>query len=152
MSPSRAQRPRRCLVVGYDRNESSRRAAEWAARELAPDGVLVLVHASRPLHAPADPLASPHERSELGHAMIDELLLEGGDALSDVEMVSEVLDDDPVSALVDAAERHHADAIVLGCERHSRLHRALGVVTSELLGSSPVPVISVPDRVGVDPR
>jgi hypothetical protein len=33
---------------------------------------------------------------------------------------------------------------VLGAERHSRLHTAIGTVTVELLRSSPVPVIVAP--------
>jgi len=135
---------RRCLVLGYDRSDSARHAASWAVEELLPNGMLVIVHACRPLHAPPDPLSSRHERVELGRAMIDELLLEGEDSLRDLEVVSEILDKDPVTALVDASRRHGARAIVVGCEQHSRLHRALGVVTSELLQSSPVPVICVP--------
>lgn len=140
---------RRCLVLGYDRTESARHAAEWAAQDLAPDGLLVIVHASRPLHAPPDPLSTPHERSELGRAMIDELLLEGSGALNAIEVVTEVHDDDPVKSLVDAVARHGASAIVLGSEHHSRLRRALGVVSEDLMKASPVPVISVPDGVSV---
>jgi hypothetical protein len=37
-----------------------------------------------------------------------------------------------------------ARGIVIGHERHSRLHKALGTVTSELLDAAPVPVIAVP--------
>ena len=143
------KQPRRCLVLGYDRTESARRAAEWAAKDLSPNGLLVIVHASRPLHAPVDPLSTPHERSELGRAMIDELLLEGSGALNSIEVVTEVHDDDPVKSLVDAANRHDATAIVLGSEHHSRLHRALGVVSGDLLKASPVPVITVPDGVSI---
>jgi nucleotide-binding universal stress UspA family protein len=140
---------RRCLVLGYDRTESGRRAAEWAAQDLAPDGLLVIVHASRPQHTPPDPLATPHERSELGRAMIDELLLEGSGALNAIEVVTEVHDDDPVKSLLDAVARHDASAIVLGTEHHSRLRRALGVVSDDLLKASPVPVITVPDGVSI---
>jgi nucleotide-binding universal stress UspA family protein len=134
----------RCFVLGYDSNDSSRRAADWAVEELLPDGKLVIVHACRPLHAPPSPLTNAHERERLGRAVVDQLLLGGEDSLRDLDLAVEVLDEDPVSALIDASNRHDARAIVIGCEPHSRLHRALGVVTSELLKSSPVPVISVP--------
>jgi nucleotide-binding universal stress UspA family protein len=135
---------RRCFVLGYDRTDSARRAASWAVNELLPDGKLVIVHACRPLHAPPPPLSTPQERAQLGRAIVDELLLEGEDSLRDLELATEVLDEDPVTALLDAARRHGARAIVVGCEQHSRLHKALGVVTSELLKSSPVPVVAVP--------
>lgn len=134
----------RCLVLGYDRTESARQAAIWTARELQPDGKLVIVYACRPLHAPLSPLSTPQERAQLGRALIDELLMEGEDRLFDIDVATEVSDEDPVSALLAAAERHGAQAIVIGRERHSRLHRALGVLTSELLERSPVPVIAVP--------
>jgi len=133
-----------CLVLGYDRTDSSRRAARWAASELPANGKLVIVHACRPLHAPPPPLSSTQERERLGRAVIDELLLEGEDALFDVNLATEVSDDDPVTALTEAARRHGASAIVVGCEQHSRLHKALGTVTSELLKSSPIPVTAVP--------
>jgi nucleotide-binding universal stress UspA family protein len=131
-----------CLVLGYDRTESSRLAADWAVKQLLPDGKLVIVHSDRPLHAPV--VESAEERRRLGRAFVDELLLEGGDSMFDVDVEVEVLDADPVSAVCDAASRHGADAIVLGSEHHSRLHTALGTVTVELLKCSPVPVVVVP--------
>jgi nucleotide-binding universal stress UspA family protein len=45
-----------------------------------------------------------------------------------------------VSALIEAAGRHGADAIVLGAQCHSALHEAIGTVTGELLKLSPVAV------------
>jgi nucleotide-binding universal stress UspA family protein len=136
-----------CLVIGYDRTESSRRAISWAVQELVPDGKLVIVHACRPLHAPDSPLSSEQERAQLGRAIVDELLLEGERPMFDLEVAAEVSDSDPVSALIDASARHGARAIVVGCDQHSRLHTALGTVTSELLKTSTVPVIAVPKRV-----
>jgi nucleotide-binding universal stress UspA family protein len=137
----------RCLALGFDRNESSRRAAEWAARDLLPNGKLVFVHACRPLHAPPSPISTAGEREQLGRAIIDEFLLEGESSLRDLELAIEILDTDPVTALIDAATRHQADAIVVGSEQHSRVHRAIGVVTAELLKRAPVPVIAVPQSV-----
>ena len=135
---------RRCLAVGYDRTDGSRRAVTWAAAQLQPDGKLVIVRAGKPQHAPASPLSTHGERDDLGRAMVDELLLEGEDSLRDLELAVEILDRDPVSALIEAATRHRASAIVIGHERHSRLQRAFGAVTSELLDASPLPVIAIP--------
>jgi nucleotide-binding universal stress UspA family protein len=139
-----------CLILGYDRTDSSRRAARWAASELHPNGKLVIVHACRPLHAPPPPLSSTQERGRLGRAVIDELLLEGEDSLFDIDIETEVSDENPVNALTEAARRHRASAIVVGCEQHSRLHKALGTITSELLKSSPVPVTIVPNTGAAD--
>ena len=148
MSGTAAEKPEgRCLVLGYDGSDGARRAASWAVSDLPPDGRLVLVRAGRPLHVPPSPLSSAEERAQVGHAIFDELLLDGEESLLDVQLTTEVSDEDPVTALLEAAQRHGAHAIVLGCEQHSRLHRALGVVTTELLQRSPVPVISVPAGV-----
>jgi len=133
-----------CLVVGYDGSQGARAAASWAARSLPADGRLVLVYACRPLHAPPSPLISAGERHRLGQAFLDELALDGEDAFLDVAAHAEVADEGPVDALTEAARRHHASGIVVGCEQHSRLHKALGTVTSELLTRSPVPVTAVP--------
>lgn len=133
-----------CLVLGYDRTDSARAAASWAAQQLLPDGRLVIVHAARPQHAPPSPLSTPRERHETAQAVIDELLMESDGGLLQVEIEAEVSDRDPVSALIDAAQRHRAQGIVVGHEHHSRLHKALGTVTSGLLHGSPVPVVSVP--------
>ncbi len=133
----------RCLVVGYDRTERARGAVAWAAAELSGTGKLVLVHASRGLHAPGSPLVSSRERHELGLALIDELLLTGEDSLFDLDVEAEISDHDPVTALIEAAARHGARMIVVGCEQHSPLHKAFGTVTSELMSRSPVPVTAV---------
>jgi nucleotide-binding universal stress UspA family protein len=138
-----------CLVLGYDRTDSARLAAQWAVKQLLPDGKLVIVHSCRPLHAPPSALSSVEERHRLGRALVDELLLEGEDSLFDLDVEVEVLDSDPVSALTDAAVRHHAEAIVVGSEHHSRLHKAIGTVTIELLAQSSVPVVVVPQTASV---
>jgi nucleotide-binding universal stress UspA family protein len=133
-----------CLIVGYDRSDGARLAAAWAARHLSAEGKLVVVYSCRPLHTPASPLSTPEERHQLGRAVIDELLLDDEDSLFDLEIETEISDRDPVSALIDAAQNHHAQGIVVGHAEHSRLRKVLGTVTSELLNTSPVPVITVP--------
>ena len=140
----------RCLVVGYDRGESARAAVEWAARQLPADGLLVVVFAEKPLHAPQSPLSSAGERRRFAGAAIDELLLEADGAVLDCEILTEISEQDPVSALREAARRHDAEAIVLGSQQHSRVHQAIGTVTSGLLKDSPVPVTVVPSPA-IDP-
>ena len=133
----------RCLVVGYDRSESARAALGWATAELEPKGKLVIVYACRPQHAPPSPLTSSHERSQLGHTTIDELMLEADPKMLDLDIATEVVDQDPASALLGAAKRYDASRIVVGMDEHSRLHQAIGTVITALQKSSPVPVVGV---------
>jgi len=141
-------------VAGHQRSEAAVGAIRWAAERLGEGGKLVVVHACRPLHAPPSPLLSREERLALGRAEMDELLLEEAETLEGLELATEVLDEDPVSALLGAVTRHGADAIVVGSEHRSAARRALGVVTTELLSRSPVPVFAIPGGVGgrVAPR
>jgi nucleotide-binding universal stress UspA family protein len=136
------------LVLGYNRTDSARAAARWATGQLADDGRLAIVHACHDLHLPARPGVSSEQLQRIGRDIVDELLLKGGDELFDVDVAVEVSDEDPVTALREAAVRHGAEAIVVGAELHSRLHAAIGTVTVELLRSSPVPVVVVPLAVG----
>ena len=148
-SSKQADRPSRepggpCMVLGYDRSEGARRASSWAANQLLSGGKLVIVHASRGQHIPPTPLSTQGERRDLGRAILDELILDGDEALLDIHLETVVSDDDPVTALIDAARSHDARAIVIGAKHHSRLHEAFGTVTTALLKTSPVPVITVP--------
>ncbi len=133
-----------CVILGYDRGESARHAVGWTTSELMSGGKLVIVHACRPLHTLPAPLSTTSERHQLGRALLDELMLDGDEKLFDVDFVMEVSDEDPVTALFDAARHHHARAIVIGARQHSRVSEALGTTTNELLRISPVPVIAVP--------
>ena len=145
--PAATRKPavkRLCLVVGYDGSDGSRTAVSWAAGVLPTDGRIVLVYSCRPLHAPRSPLATPAERRRLGRAVIDELMLEAPKQLLEREVAAEISDRDPVRAMTAAARRHGASGIVVGTQRHSRLQKAIGTVTGELLKSSPVPVTVVP--------
>lgn len=134
----------RCIVLGYDGDESSRHAASWAANRLILGGKLVIVHACRPLHTPPSPLSTAAERATTGQAIIDELLLDGDDVLLDIDLETEVSDQDPATALIDTARQYHAEAIIIGSKPHSPLHKALGTVSSELHDNSPIPIIVIP--------
>jgi nucleotide-binding universal stress UspA family protein len=126
---------RAVAALGEDRLDTDLRAdaARWAAGELTAGGKLVVVYACRAQHMPPTPLSSSGERHDEGRAILDELMLDGDPALFDIELETEVSDRDPAAALIDAAHRHRARAIVLGVKPHSRLHEALGTVTTELL-------------------
>jgi nucleotide-binding universal stress UspA family protein len=153
MTPAGTEGSDRCLVVGYDRSDCARGAVAWAASELCGDGKLVLVHSSRGLHAPASPLSSSGERRELGRALIDELVLEADTSLLELDVEAVISEHDPVTALIDAAEHHGAQLIVVGCKQHSPLQKALGTVISELMDRSPVPVTAIgPQAAGVTPN
>ncbi len=141
-------RVRRCLVVGCDRSPSAQGAVEWAGRQVGHEGTLVLVHACKPLMRPPAALSTPEERIEIGHAVIDEMLMEIGGPLLDLDVEVEVLDEDPVTAILRAARAHGAEAIVIGSEHRSRLRAAIGTVTEELLKAAEVPVIAVPEPAG----
>ena len=132
------------LVVGYDGSATARGAVDWAARVLAPGGRIVLVYAAQPQHARPEPLSSAEDRRRYGQALLDELLLEEEPELLDRLGPAVVVDADPVTALTDAAEHWNAQCIVVGSNDRSRLRKALGTVTGELLSRSKRPITVVP--------
>lgn len=135
-----------CIVVGYDGSPEARHAAVWAARRAAPKGKLVIVHASRPRRRwlPVAILQTGDERSDRGHALLDELLMDADDALLDIALEADVVDETPARALIHAARQHDASEIVVGSHHPSRAEAIYGDVTAELVQSAPVPVCVVP--------
>lgn len=140
-------RPRSCVVVGYDGSPAARNATVWAARRVAPDGKVVLVHACRPLHRWLPALSTAVERKDRGRALLDELFLDGDEALFRVRIEAKVLNDDPVHALLSEARRQRAEEIVIGTHRHTTLDPLQGDVAAELVRTAPVPVCVVPVEV-----
>ncbi len=119
------------IVVGYDESEAAKRALERAA-DLAAHGEAKLVVTSvAPVLPPAvaarglgptDPVDPPEaHRAELAHAR-DFLKERGVKAEFDLEI------GDPAEAIVKVADRHQADAIVVGT-------RELGLVDRLMRGS-----------------
>jgi nucleotide-binding universal stress UspA family protein len=150
-SPAADSRFGPCLVVGYDGSPEARHAATWAARRAAPNGKLVLIHASRPRRRwlPIAILATAFERRDRGRALIDELLMDGDEALLEVKAEAHVVDDTPAHALIEAARRYDAREIIVGSHHPSRTDAIYGDVASELVSMAPVPVCVVP--LGEDP-
>jgi nucleotide-binding universal stress UspA family protein len=143
-----------CLVVGYDGSPEARHAATWAARRAAPGGKLVLIHASRPRRRwlPVAILGTAFERRGRGGALIDELLMDGDEALLEVHAEAHVVDDTPAHALIEAARRYDAREIIVGSHHPSRTDAIYGDVASELVRTAPVPVCVVPLGEEPDPR
>jgi nucleotide-binding universal stress UspA family protein len=120
------------IVLGYDDSESSKRALTRVA-ELADvfDAYVVAVSAARPLvpaahgMGPVDPVDPPElHREQLEHAkeVLDEL---------DIPADYEVGLGDPAKVILAAAEKAHADLIVVGTEEPGSISRLLGLSVSE---------------------
>jgi nucleotide-binding universal stress UspA family protein len=135
-----------CAIVGYDGSEEARHAAVWAARHMAPDGRLVLVHAYRPHHRwpSTSALQTSEELTAHGRALIEELLMDANGALLDLDLEIEVEDDDPAHALIASAQQHGAGEIVLGAHHSTRADSFFGDVVAELVKTAPIPVCIVP--------
>jgi nucleotide-binding universal stress UspA family protein len=133
------------IVLGYDESPGARRAlglaVELAQRFAEP---LVLVYGSAPpglvgeeavVHTQA---LAELGRTALAHAVADA-------EAAGVAVKVELLDEKPVPALLDAAERHDARMIVVGTYGESPLRGAiLGSVSYRLLHLSERPVLCVP--------
>jgi len=143
---ARGGRGGRCVVVGYDGSPAARYAVGWAAREVGPEGRVVLVHACRPRRGwiSQAALLTASERRQRGGALIDELLMDGADTLLKANVESAVLDEEPVHALIGAARQYAAEEIVVGSHHRSRLDAVHGDVAAELVRAAPVPVCVVP--------
>ncbi len=134
-----------CVIVGYDGSPAARGAAAWAARRVAPDGRLVLVHASRPTAhwLPVSILGTPAERESHRRALLEELRAEADTALRETALDAEIVDEEPATALLDAARRHGAREIVIGSHRRSAPERFRGEVATQLAHTTTVPVLIV---------
>jgi nucleotide-binding universal stress UspA family protein len=136
-----------CIVVGYDGSEAAREAVAYAARRAGRQGKVHVVHCFGP---PPDWLGAPNYQRMLddhqgrGKAILDALVLEGGDALVDVDYELELLGGHPAEAIVKVAETRDADEIVIGSRGFGRLRAALGSVSHEVLHLADRPVVVVP--------
>ena len=137
------------LVVGYDGSETARAAVTWAADRAGRAGTVYIVHSFSGSVDWYDPLNAAHvpdDHARRGKAVLDALLLEGGNALMDVDYELELVGGDPAKAVNRAADEHDADEIVVGSHGFGKLRSALGSVSHELLRSADRPVVVIPYR------
>ncbi|TVU37273.1 hypothetical protein EJB05_10579 [Eragrostis curvula] len=128
-----AERGKTVVVVAVDDSEHSYHALEWTLRHVAASGAeLVIVHA-KPSPASIVSFGGPGA----GEAMrcVDADLRKIAEAVVDrarrvciansVHALIEVIEGEPRYVLCNAAEKHHADLLVVGSHGYGAIKRAL---------------------------
>jgi nucleotide-binding universal stress UspA family protein len=129
-SEKRSGGPR--VVVGYDGSVAARAAVTWAAVRAGRTGKVWIVHCLAP--------GVPGQ----GKAVLDSLLLEGANALLDVDYELELVEGHPAEALAVSAREHDADEIAIGSRGFGKLRAALGSVSHDVLHEADRPVLVIP--------
>jgi nucleotide-binding universal stress UspA family protein len=141
----------RRIVVGVDGSENSRRALEWAARQVRRDeGELVIVHAwTLPASAHGTLVVPNHHALETRQAYQDAARAKVESALAQVDLDGvrqeiRVVEGLPGEALVEASR--DASMIVVGHRARRRLAAfVLGSTAQFVSRRSAVPVLVVPE-------
>ena len=144
---ARRRDPRPRIVVGYDGSETARAAVTWAAERAGSTGTVYVVHCFSPPVDWYNPIGDgrvPHDSGGRGKAVLDALLLEGGNALLDADYELELVGGNPAEGIANAAKEHDADEIVVGSHGFEKLRSALGSVSHDLLHVADRPVIVIP--------
>ena len=106
---------------------------------------MIVVNATRSQpDAFARPSLEPllHDRLREGHALVDLVFLERSDVFEN-DIDTEVIEDSPAAALLEAARRHDADEIVVGHRDRNRLRALSGSVAHTLVEADARPAIVV---------
>ncbi|MFC8589049.1 universal stress protein [Streptomyces sp. NPDC057217] len=133
------------IVLGYDESPGAARALRIAVEVAAAfDETLVLVYGAAAPGPTGEEYRSHHDAiRQAGRTGLEHAVAEADRA--GVPTVVEVIDEKPAQALVDAATRHAARAIVVGSWSESPIRGALlGSTPHKLLHMSTVPVLCVP--------
>jgi nucleotide-binding universal stress UspA family protein len=140
--------PGRTLLVGYDGSPFSVAALRWAGRQAGSRGRVIAALATE--SAPSQLEARWQEVLRRDDQAAAQQLFEGIDAgafPAGCTWEAEVVEGDSTAeALVAAARRHRADAIVVGSHGHGPLQALLGSVSHKLLEISPVAVVVLGPR------
>ncbi|WP_030208057.1 universal stress protein [Streptomyces bikiniensis] len=133
------------IVLGYDESPGAARALRIAVEVAAAFGeTLVLVYGAAAPGPTGEEYRSHHDAiRQAGRTGLEHAVAEADRA--GVPTVVEVIDEKPAQALIDAATRHAARAIVVGSWSESPIRGALlGSTPHKLLHMSTVPVLCVP--------
>ncbi|WP_432127759.1 universal stress protein [Streptomyces sp. bgisy082] len=133
------------IVLGYDESPGAARALRIAVEVAAAfDETLVLVYGAAAPGPTGEEYRSHYDAiRQAGRTGLEHAVAEADRA--GVPTVVEVIDEKPAQALIDAAARHAARAIVVGSWSESPIRGALlGSTPHKLLHMSTVPVLCVP--------
>mgnify|MGYP000100081626 CR=1 FL=1 len=134
------------ILVPVDSSEQAHEACEFVVREF-PDATMVLLHVINPAEAGYSAQASIPSFSEewyeqekaTAETLFDELVTATGAHEIDIERVVEV--GRPTTAIVDYADDHDIDQIVMGSHSRSGVSRILlGSVAETVVRRASVPV------------
>jgi nucleotide-binding universal stress UspA family protein len=127
------------IVVGVDGSEESRAALDWAVEEgRLRQAPVLAIHAWEVPMVPAPTGLVPPSVEVVGDLtelrdgaadLVETMVREIADGAADVEIRPLTVEDKPVNALLDAAERNDAQLIVVGSRGH-------GGFVSLLIGST----------------
>lgn len=138
------------IVLGLDGSDESRSALDWAVRATGENGVVHAVHAISPAVELAVAAAQVDSAPMAGHRAEDLERWVAPAAVGRVEVLCEVVEDDPADALLRTSEEVGADLIAVGVHARARFTpRTLGHVTATLIRRTDRPLVVVrpgPDR------
>jgi nucleotide-binding universal stress UspA family protein len=132
------------LVVGYDGSDESRAAVAYAVARAGRRGDVTIVHALDSALPLPGMRQVAGESLEHGDALLDALLLEDGDVLTDTGFDVRLVRAKPVDALIATAEEVGAEEIVVGARGLGRVRSVLGSTSQELIHRAPCPVVVIP--------
>ncbi|MCB0996600.1 MAG: universal stress protein [Acidimicrobiales bacterium] len=135
-------------VVGVDGSPPSDAALRWTVRHLASGGSVHLVHGTEGYVDSVRELLGfdPHDVAERIAAAHLDTWTRG---LGRTEHSAEAVAATPADAILDAADRLDADAVVVGVHSHRRwAPHHVGSIAAKLLHRSSVPVVVVPAPEG----
>jgi len=139
------------ILVPVDGSEQAHEACEFVTREF-PDAELVLLHVINPAEAGYSAQASIPSFSEewydqqhsKAEALFEEITENVEAAGVDLTVTTAIEVGKPVAAIVEYAEEHDVDQIVMGSHGRSGVSRVLlGSVAETVVRRSPVPVTVV---------